>query len=125
MIKPLHDRILIKPFRNSEFSTGGIYQGSPMTTFVMDKEKAEQVTVGEVLAVGEGKYNRKGQRRPVDVPIGSWVCFSDTCGKSVTEEGEDYLMIREGDVYGYLPEPTTVENIYRSSKSLDSSQFHE
>jgi len=120
MIKPLHDRILIKPIANSEFSDGGIYRGSPMTTFVMDKEKTEQVTVGEVLAVGDGKYNRKGKRRAVDVPIGALVCFSDTCGKPVTEDGEEYLFIREGDVYGFLPEPTTVEHLYEKTTSIDS-----
>ena len=113
MIKPLEDRILIKPIQNSEFSKGGIYQGSPMTTFVQDKAKTEQVTVGEVLAVGEGKYNRKGKRRPPEPPIGSLVCFSDTCGQPVQNDGEDYLFIREGDVYGYLPDPTTVEHVYR------------
>lgn len=83
-----------------------------MTTFVADKEKTEQVTVGEVIAIGEGKYNKKGQRRRVDVPIGSWVCFSDTCGKPIEEDGVEYLFIREDDVYGYLPEPTSVEHIY-------------
>lgn len=112
MIKPLQDRILIKPFINSEFSKGGVYQGSPMTTFVADKAKTEQVTVGEVIAVGDGKYSKKGIRRPVDVPVGSWVCFSDTCGKPAEDEGEEYLLIREGDVYGYLPEPTSVEHLY-------------
>ncbi len=123
MIKPLHDRILIKPIPNSEFSEGGIYQGSPMTTFVMDKEKTEQVTVGEVLAVGPGKY-KKGIRRPPEPPIGSLVCFSDTCGKPVTEDGEDYLFIREGDVYGYLPEPVSVEHIYRDNGSINSKTFN-
>lgn len=112
MIKPLGNRILIKPIANTEFSDGGIYKGSPMTTFVQDKAKTEQVTVGEVLAVGEGDYNRKGIRRAPEPPIGSLVCFSDTCGKPVKEDGEDYLFIREDDVYGYLPSPTSVEHVY-------------
>ncbi len=112
MITPLEDRILIKPIDNSELSDGGIYQGSPMTTFVQDKAKTEQVTVGEVIAVGMGKYNKRGKRRPPEPPIGSLVCFSDTCGKPVKEDGEDFMFIREDDVYGYLPEPTSVEHVY-------------
>ena len=116
MIKPLHDRILVKVFRNNEFSDGGIYQGSPMTTFVRDISKAEQVTVGEVISVGEGKYNKKGQRRAPEPPIGSIVCFSDTCGRDVGDD--DYLMIRESDVYGYLPEFTSVEHIYHETGSI-------
>lgn len=112
-IEPLADRILVKPIPNSEFSDGGIYQGSPMTTFVADKAKTEQVTVGEVLAVGKGKPNKNGQRRPPEPPIGSLVCFSDTCGIPVEHDGEKYLFIKEQSVYGYLPEPTSVEHVYR------------
>jgi co-chaperonin GroES (HSP10) len=112
MIRPLENRILIKPVELSEFSDGGIYQGSPMTTFVQDKAKTKQVTVGEVLAVGKGKYGKKGERRAPEPPIGSLVCFSDTCGKPISDGDKDYLMIREDDVYGYLPEPTNIEHVY-------------
>ena len=113
MIKPLHDRILVKPIDNSEFSDGGVYQGSPMTTFIANVDKGKQVTVGEVLAVGEGKVTKYGVKRPPETPIGSLVCFSDTCGIPVNHDGEDYLFIREKSVYGYLPDPTSVEHVYR------------
>lgn len=81
-----------------------------MTTFVAETSKTKQVTVGEVIAVGPGKYDKRGKRRPPETPVGSLVCFSDTCGK----DADGYLMIREDDVYGYLPEPTSVEHIYDS-----------
>jgi len=114
MIKPLANRILIRPFENSDLSDGGVYIGQATTTFVNGCDKAVQTTVGEVLAVGEGKYNRRGVRRPPDVPIGSVVTFSDTCGTHVSHEDEDYLLITEDDVVGFMDKPTTVELVYES-----------
>jgi len=113
MLKPLADRILVKPVQNSELSMGGIFTGQATTTFVADKDKAVQITVGEVLAVGQGVYNKKGKRRPPDVPIGSIVTFSDTCGVPVKDD-DDYLLIREQDVVGFMDKPTTVELVYES-----------
>jgi chaperonin GroES len=113
MIKPLSDRILVRPVENSEFSKGGVYTGMPTTTFVADKDKTIQRTVGEVLAIGPGIWN-KGKRRPPDTPIGSYVTFSDTCGKEVEYEGSKYLFIREPDVMGFVDKPVDVELLYRN-----------
>ncbi len=108
MIKPLSDRILIKPLENSDLSHGGIYTGQPTTTFVAGKAKAVQTMAGQVIAVGKGKANSKGIRRPPDVPIGSFVCFSDTCGQTV----DDFMFVREADIIGFLQRPYDVEIMY-------------
>lgn len=111
MINPLADRILVKPIENSEISKGGVYTGQATTTFVANKDKAVQRTVGKVLAVGPGEWGKKTRRSP-DVPIGSLVTFSDTCGKEVEDNGEEFLMIKEGDVMGFIDSPESVEFIY-------------
>jgi co-chaperonin GroES (HSP10) len=113
MIKPLSDRILVKPIENSEFSKGGVYTGMPTTTFVANKDKTVQRTVGEVLAIGPGVWN-KDKRRPPNTPIGSYVTFSDTCGKEIYLEGEMYLFIHESDVMGFVDKPVDVELLYRN-----------
>ena len=113
MIKPLSDRILVKPIENSEFSKGGVYTGMPTTTFVVDKDKTVQRTVGEVLAIGPGAWKNNGRRSP-EVPVGSYVTFSDTCGKEVEYEGDKYLFIRESDVMGFVDKPVDVELLYRN-----------
>jgi len=110
MIRPLSDRILVKPIENSDLSHGGIYTGQPTTTFVAGKDKAVQTMAGEVLAVGTGKPDRHGRKRPPDVPIGSYVCFSDTCG----QEADGNMFIRESDVIGFLERPCDVEMVYAS-----------
>lgn len=108
-IRPLLDRILVKVSENSELSHGGIYTGKATTTFVQGKEKTVQQTVGEVVAIGNGRINKSGNRRPPDCSIGDIVCFSDTCGKFIDEE---HLMIREQDIAFFMDEPTTVELVY-------------
>jgi len=112
MIKPMADRILVKPYQNSETSVGGIYTGQATTTFVSGMDKTVQVTVGKVIAIGEGKYDKRGKRRPPDVPIGSYVTFSDTCGLKAEVDGDEYLFIREQDVVGFMDKPETVELVY-------------
>lgn len=114
MIEPLADRILVKPIPHDEHSKGGIYQGTPTTTFCQDADKKKQQTVGEVLAIGPGKYDGKGRRRPPEAPIGSYVCFSDTCGIKISEGDEEYLFIREQDIMWFIDKPTNVELLYDS-----------
>ena len=112
MIQPTADRILVKPIENPEFSKGGIFTGQAKTTFVADRDSTRQTTVGEVLAVGPGKYDKKGNRRPPDAEIGSIVAFSDTCGQRVEVDGEDYMFIREQDIAFFMEEAMKVEHLY-------------
>lgn len=123
MIKPLHDRVLVKPIENPEYSKGGVFTGEATTTFVADQHKTRQTTVGEVLAVGPGKYNKKGNRRPPDAPIGSIVAFSDTCGQRVEVGGEDYMFIRESDIAFFMDEVAAVEHQYDNEATVDYDDY--
>jgi co-chaperonin GroES (HSP10) len=114
MIVPLHDNVLVRPIQNSDTSKGGVYMGMAKTTFTQATGKKVQNTVGEVLAVGKGKDRKRGRRAP-DAPIGSIVCFSDTCGVEVEHEGEKLKFIREGDIAFFMDKPDTVEVVYRDS----------
>ena len=111
MIKLLSDRILVKPIENSEYSTGGIYTDRAKTTFTQ-QGKSYQTTVGEVVAVGVGKYNKKGIKRPPEAEIGDIVVFSDTCSRKVNVEGEDYLILREPSIAFFMDKAATVEHVY-------------
>jgi len=113
MIRPMKDRILVKPIKNPETSEGGIFIGQATTTFVADKDKAEQVTMGEIIAIGPGKRNKRGQVIPIDAKCGDVVTFSDTCGRQVELDGEQYLFIREGDIAGFIDGVNSVEVLYR------------
>jgi len=112
MIQPLSDRIVVKPIESSEYSKAGIYTDRAKTTF-NQMVGDYQVTTGHVVAVGPGEYNKKGNRRPVDVPIGAIVAFSDSCGRTVEIEGEEYLMIREPSVAFFMEEALEVEHVYK------------
>lgn len=114
MIRPLSDRIVVKPIENSEFSKGGIYIDRAKTSFTQDSRNVYQTTVGEVIAVGPGKYNRKGKRRPPEAEIGAIVAFSDSCGRRVEIEGEDYIFIREPSIAFFMDKPQDVEHVYES-----------
>lgn len=111
MIRPLSDRIFIQPFENSELSKGGIFTGQATTTFVPDRDKTVQTTVGTVVAVGPGKDRKKGLRIPPQVNIGDVVCFSDTASRPI--DGEDLVYIRETDIAFFMDKATTVELLYK------------
>jgi chaperonin GroES len=59
------------------------------------KEKPQQ---GEVIAVGPGKFDDKGQRVPMDVKVGDKVLYGKYSGTEVTLDNEQYLILRESDV---------------------------
>ena len=109
-IRPLFDRVLVKLHQNSDTSDGGIYTGQATTTFVNGKDLAVQETVGTVVAIGNGKINDAGIRRPPEANIGDVVVFSDTCGRYIDDE---HKMIREGDIAFFMDEVKTVELTYK------------
>lgn len=114
MIRPLDDRIVVKPIENSEYSKGGIYQGQAKTSFSQNVGRSVQQTVGEIVAVGPGKRSKKGKRRPVEAKIGDIVAFSDSCSRKVDIDGEDYLFIREPSIAFFMDTPKTVEHTYEN-----------
>jgi chaperonin GroES len=91
--KPLHDRIVIRRVEEDAKSTGGII--IPDTA----KEKPMQ---GEVLAVGPGARNERGELVPLDVKAGDRVLFGKWSGTEVRIDGEELLIMKESDVMGIV-----------------------
>ena len=111
-VRMLNNRVLVEPIRNPELSNGGVYTGVPTTTFVADRDKAEQVCMGKVIAVGPGKrQTKKGTRRPTGLEPGQFITFSDTCHRPAGVK--DYIVLRDDDVMFVTDElPKRLEFIY-------------
>ena len=92
-IRPLNDRVLVKRLAEEEMTKGGI--------IIPDSAK-EKPAEGEIVAVGSGKLNDKGERVAVDLKVGEKVLFSKYGGTEVKIEGEDYLIMREDDILGVV-----------------------
>ena len=90
-IRPLHDRVLIRRIDEQEQARGGII--IPDTA----KEKPQQ---GEVVAVGQGKLDKDGNRIPPDVQAGDRVLFGKYSGSEVKIDGEEFLIMREDEILG-------------------------
>ena len=92
-IRPLNDRILVKRLEEEEKTAGGI--------IIPDSAK-EKPAEGEIIAIGPGKLNDKGERVAMDVKAGDRVLFSKYGGTDVRIDGEDYLIMREDDILGVV-----------------------
>ncbi|HSB74604.1 MAG TPA: co-chaperone GroES [Terriglobales bacterium] len=90
---PLHDRILLRRVEEAETTRGGII--IPDTA----KDKPQE---GEVISVGKGKSNEKGEVFPLAVKAGDRVLFGRYAGTEVKIDGEDYLIMKEEEVLGLL-----------------------
>jgi chaperonin GroES len=89
-LKPLGDRVLVKPVEEEETTASGLV--IPDTA----KEKPQK---GKVLAVGDGnKLDDDGKRIKLDVSKGDEVLYSKYGGTEITVDGEDLLVLRESDV---------------------------
>ncbi|NLW24905.1 MAG: co-chaperone GroES [Clostridia bacterium] len=92
-IKPLGDRVVVKPIAQEEKTKSGIVL--PDTA----KEKPQQ---GEVLAVGTGKLLENGQRVPVEVKVGDKVIYSKYAGTEIKLNDEDVLILGERDILAII-----------------------
>jgi chaperonin GroES len=93
-LKPLEDRIVVKPGEEEETTVSGIV--IPDTA----KEKPQE---GKVVAVGPGRFNEDGdQRVPLDISVGDTVVYSKYGGTEVKVGGEDYLILSGRDVLAVL-----------------------
>ncbi len=93
--RPLHDRVLVKRVEEETKTKGGII--IPDTA----KEKPMQ---GEVLAVGPGARNEKGELVTPDVKPGDRILFGKWSGTEVKLDGEELLIMKESDIMGILEE---------------------
>ena len=93
--RPLHDRVVVKRIDEEQKTKGGII--IPDTA----KEKPMQ---GEILAVGPGARNEKGDLIPLGVEVGDRVLFGKWSGTEVKLDGDDLLIMKESDIMGVLDE---------------------
>jgi chaperonin GroES len=91
--RPLHDRVVVRRLEEDERTKGGII--IPDTA----KEKPQQ---GEVVAVGPGATDEKGQLQPLDVKPGDRVLFGKWSGTEVKIDQEELLIMKESDILGVL-----------------------
>ncbi len=92
-IRPLNDRLLVKRLAEEAKTAGGI--------IIPDSAK-EKPAEGEVIAVGPGKLNDKGERVALQVTAGDRVLFSKYGGTEVKIDGDDFLIMREDDILGVV-----------------------
>ena len=90
-VRPLSDRVLVKRLEEEETTKGGII--IPDTA----KEKPQQ---GKVVAVGEGKLLDNGTRITPGVKVDEVVLFGKYAGTEIKIDGEEYLILREDDIFG-------------------------
>ena len=94
-LRPLADRVIIKPQAKEERTKGGIYL--PDTA---SKEKPQQ---GTVVAVGPGRMLDNGKRVAIDLSVGDQVVFAKYAGTEFkTEDEEEFIIISEKDIMAVI-----------------------
>ncbi len=89
MVKPLGDRVLVRPSEEEETTAAGI---------MLPDTARKKPTEGEVLAVGSGRVLDNGKRVPVSVRAGETIVYSKYAGTEVTIEGEALIIIDEDSI---------------------------
>jgi len=92
-LRPLHDRIIVKRSEPETRTASGI---------VLPDSAGEKPEQGEVLAVGPGKRNDRGERVVPDVKAGDRVLFGKYSGQTVKIAGDEVLVLREEDILGVI-----------------------
>ena len=92
-LKPLADRVVVKPLTKEEITKGGIL--IPDTA----KEKPQE---GEIIAVGPGKMGEDGKRIEMELKKGDRVIYAKYAGTEWKYENEEYLILRESDILAKL-----------------------
>jgi chaperonin GroES len=91
--RPLHDRVVVRRVESEEKTAGGI--------IIPDTAK-EKPMEGEVIAVGPGARNEKGEIVALDVRVGDRILFGKWSGSEVKIDGEDLLIMKESDIMGII-----------------------
>ncbi len=92
-IRPLHDRVVVRPLESEEKTAGGI--------IIPDTAK-EKPSEGEVVAVGQGARTEEGRVVPLDVKKGDRIMYGKWSGNEVKVDGEDLLIMKESDIMGVI-----------------------
>ena len=92
-LRPLHDNVLVKRTEEEETSSGGI---------ILSGSAKEKTSQGEVVAVGPGKLTKSGYSTSMNVSVGDTVIFGQYGGNEIKLNGEEYLILSEGDIFGVV-----------------------
>jgi chaperonin GroES len=95
-IRPLADRVVVKPVEREEKTKGGIY--------LPDTASKERPMEGTVLAVGEGRRDDNGKLIPPSVKAGDKVLFAKYSGTEFKIDDVEYLILSEKDILGIIQE---------------------
>ncbi|MBU6334459.1 MAG: co-chaperone GroES [Chloroflexi bacterium] len=93
-IRPLADRVVIKPAEREERTKGGIY--------LPDTASKERPMEGTVVAVGDGRVDDSGKRIPMNVKAGDRVLFAKYSGTEYKVDDVEYLVMAEKDILGVI-----------------------
>lgn len=88
-IKPLEDRVVVQPTEAEQTTASGL---------VIPDTAQEKPQEGTVVAVGEGRFDDKGQRIPLDVKVGDKVVYSKYGGTELKYAGEEFLILGSRDI---------------------------
>jgi chaperonin GroES len=88
-VKPLGDRVFVKVSASEEKTAGGI---------LLPDTAKEKPQIGEVVSIGDGKRDDKGDRQPLDVKVGDQVLYSKYAGTDIKLGGDDYVLLSEKDI---------------------------
>ncbi len=92
-LKPLNDRIVIKPLQQEQVLSSGIVIPDSA------KEKPQQ---GEVIAIGPGKRDDNGTRVPLDIEMGDRILYKKYTGQEIQIDNEDLIVLEEREVLAKL-----------------------
>ncbi len=93
-LKPLNDRVIVKPQEAVEMSKGGI--------ILPDTASKEKPMEGIITAVGPGKLSKTGERVALEVKKDDRVIFSKYAGTEIKVDNEEYLIMREDDILAII-----------------------
>ena len=92
-LRPLADRVIVKRLENETKTASGI---------VIPDSAAEKPDQGEVVAVGAGKRNDKGELQALTVKVGDRVLFGKYSGQTVKVDGDELLVMKEDDLFAVV-----------------------
>ncbi len=88
-VKPLADRVLVKPLEEEDKTPGGI---------ILPETAKEKPMRGKIIAVGNGRVDDRGERVKMEVKEGDVVLYGKYSGTEIKIDGEEYLIMRESDI---------------------------
>ena len=92
-LKPLSDRVVVKPEEAEEKTASGI---------ILPDTAKEKPQLGKVIAVGKGKISDSGNMIKMDVKVNDKVLYGKYSGTEITFEGNELLIMRESDILAIL-----------------------